>query len=328
MKPSLIRAVPMGVLGFLFGAGLVIGLRALQSMDPLWSPEIGLIFAGFMSLFFFLWGIGAFNASLGEHHVHEPEGDDVTALVEAHVDHEHEGEEDPHKDREGDTIRIIMGDYLWQISFWLVLLIVVVAIFVVWPNGLAYTTSSNPSATANEVGFLTVDMGNGETLFISQLAAFLGFTVFTLASLIFGAWLMALAFSSLGKQVKEAQAAEPVPFGTAPALAATAGEAPDSADSAVTEEASAGAGMPPVLRNVILPLVRDVIVFLVLYWLFYNALIGWILPTPEIQRVGLSLVNAILFTLLIFHLPQVLRVIGMVSRWTARQLRRLPASLQ
>jgi hypothetical protein len=69
MQPGLPRAVPFGIVGFLLGAALVIIIRSLQSMDPIWNPEIGLVFAGFMAAGFFVWGIGAFNPKLSEHHL-------------------------------------------------------------------------------------------------------------------------------------------------------------------------------------------------------------------------------------------------------------------
>ena len=46
MQPGLTRAIPMGIVGFILGAAFVLVLRSLQSMDPLWDAQIGVLMTG------------------------------------------------------------------------------------------------------------------------------------------------------------------------------------------------------------------------------------------------------------------------------------------
>lgn len=98
-KPGLTRAIPMGILGFVIGALLVLAVRALQGMDPLWEPGVALAITPLFTTFFFLWGMGAFNPKMSEHgdHGHHElavgeDGETAITVVDEHA-YVHEEEE-------------------------------------------------------------------------------------------------------------------------------------------------------------------------------------------------------------------------------------------
>ncbi len=67
MQPGLSRAIPMAIIGFLFGALLVIVIRGLQGLDPLWAAGPGIVMTAFTTAGFFVWGMGAFNPKMSVH---------------------------------------------------------------------------------------------------------------------------------------------------------------------------------------------------------------------------------------------------------------------
>ncbi len=70
----------MGILGFGLGAFLVLVVRGLQSMDPVWDAGTGLVFATLFCAGFFVWGMGAFDPKMSAHgeEAHaEPDPDDA-----------------------------------------------------------------------------------------------------------------------------------------------------------------------------------------------------------------------------------------------------------
>src|SRR5262245_26698734 len=67
MQPGLSRAIPMAILGFLFGSLVVIVLRFLQSLDPIWAVGPGLVVSVIFTAIFFVWGMGAFNPAMSVH---------------------------------------------------------------------------------------------------------------------------------------------------------------------------------------------------------------------------------------------------------------------
>ena len=57
----------MAIIGFMVGALITILIRGLQGLDPIWAAGPGLVLAGFMMAGFFVWGMGAFNPKLSVH---------------------------------------------------------------------------------------------------------------------------------------------------------------------------------------------------------------------------------------------------------------------
>lgn len=296
MKPGLARAVSMGILGFLAGAGLVILIRGLQSMDSLWDPQIGFIMATFTSAFAFLWGIGGFDPRMSQH-PHEPEVDEYGLIVvEEHEEVEHV------EDEEAEPFSIL-GFSIWQVSFLTIILLVLLGGFATIPWGFYLRTTSDPAGSTANVGFDTVELPfGGPEVEMSQLTVFVGFVIFTLLSLAVVGGIISLVFYALSYGVTNVRANENMPLGTEPIPR-----------------------QPLVTRAI--NAAKLVILFVVLYLAFYYVLVGLVLPNPEIARVVVSLVNALIFALIIvFPLP-VLRIVGRFAGWLARVLRGLPRFL-
>lgn len=317
MQPGINRAVPMGILGFALGAALLLLIRFLQNMDPVWDNEIGLIMAGVMSAVFFLWGIGAFDPRLSEHHAEEPPEDvDDSALAhyEAHDHHEEEL-----------TETAAVTSTIWTVSFWLIVLVVGLAAFAWLPGGFGLTISNDPAADFASIGTLSFSIGDLD-IQMTQLTAFVMFTVFTLGSLLVAALAIGMGMTRLGNSIQQVKKEQPAAKKAAKALPAQ--DAPALPDGIAAEEAEPAApAAPPVWRQRLVAGVKFAVVFGILYVLFYEVLIGLILPTPLDQRFILTVVNALLFAVIIVFPRQLVRFIGNSAGWLARELRRLPAGL-
>lgn len=316
MTPGLTRAVPASILGFLGGALLVILIRGLQGVDPLWDAGIGIIMATFTTAAAFVWGMGGFNPAMNTH-PHAPEVDQETGLIiaEAH-DEEHEEEEEP-------TPMQVLGYSIWQITFWVIALLVLLAAAALF-SGFFLQTSSDPAASTDAVGYTDFQLPfGGPEVQLSQLTLLMVVLFFTVASLAAIGGVVALVFFGLSRGVTEAKATEGVPLGAdlkaLPATTSEEAEAEEEQEEVVVEEAPTG---NPLVRRGI-AVATFVVTFVVLYLLFYYVLIGLILPDP----VLLSLVNALLFTFLILHPRPLLRTVGRISGWLANVLRRAPAVL-
>lgn len=312
MGYGLNRAIPMSVIGFVAGAGLVILLRALQSMDEVWNAQIGLISAGFFGLVFFLWGIGSFSSKMAAHHVHEPEEDELGTEIEAVAEHHAEDHEEEEKPLE------VLSGQVWTVAMWVIVLFAGLLLFASLPNGLGYTVSADPAANTNANAFIEFNLF-GTTVQLSQLVALILFGVFTVASLLVAAGVIAYAFFGLNREIKTVQVVGNQPL-TAPALGSgVAGALPAG-------EGAASAPRPTFIQRV-RPIVIGIVLFAVLYVLFYEVAIGLVLAQPYWLRIILSVVNAAIFTLLILQPKQVLFAIGRIARFTARVLRGVPAFL-
>lgn len=195
MGYSMNRAVPMAILGFIVGAGFVILLRGLQQMDTLWDPQLGLMVGGVVATIFFIWGIGGMSAQMAAHHVAEPEDDEFGNELPV---------EDHHHDEE--TPVTLLGSQVWTVFFWVMVLFAGLFIFAALPGGFGYTLSSDPAANANANGFFPVDMGGGNTLYVSKLLAFILLVAFTMISLFGAAWLFARALTGLNQGITSAKA--------------------------------------------------------------------------------------------------------------------------
>lgn len=172
MQPGLNRAVPLGVLGFMLGALIVIILRGLQSLDPLWSPGPGLVLAVFMSAGFFVFGMGAFDPKMNVHG---------------------EGHADDHAPADADEkpSSIIRG-YVWKITTGLIVLFVAVFGFATIPSGPVLRSVPQAEGAAEAVGFVPVQLPfGGPEIMVSQLVIFAVFIIIMLISLFLVALLIA-----------------------------------------------------------------------------------------------------------------------------------------
>jgi hypothetical protein len=141
MQPGLSRAIPLGILGFILGAMLVLVIRAMQSMDPVWSPQVGLVFGTLLCAALFVWGMGAFDPKMSVH----GEGHDE----EAHHE-EAEAEAKPAS---------ILGGIGWQITALLVGLIVILAA-ISFPGFITLRTTADPIASPTQIGFIPVQVAD------------------------------------------------------------------------------------------------------------------------------------------------------------------------
>ncbi len=307
MQPGLSRAIPMAILGFLLGALIVIVLRGLQGLDPLWAAGPGIVVTGFMTAGFFVGGMGAFDPSMSVH---------------GEAAHEHEEVVQAEPTKEGAPRRLLTGS-VWQIATLLILLMVVLGGFAALPGGLSLIQTGDAYASPMSVGFVPFELPfGGPEVMVSQLVLFAIFVIWAFLSLIVFAGAIGFVIYFLSRGVTEAQVA-----------AAGGGTAALPAPVRETPEAS-------TLRETIFTVAVFIIVFLVLYALFYYVAIGLILPKPDLppmsmigmapatQLVIISAVNALIFTLLILRTQLVLHVIGIVAGWVAHQLRRIPNLLQ
>lgn len=232
MGPGLPRAVPMALMGFLLGAVFVIALRAAQSMDPIWDAQLGLLMAGFLGTVFFVWGIGAFNSKLSEHHAVEPD-DDVDETALALIEQQHHEEEEAELERQ--PVRMLTGQ-IWQIAFWTLLLFAIILAFAALPRGFSIRTSNDPAANSNSIGMVPfyppfsdqpITM-NGEVVLFSEFAIFIAFSFFTLFSLAVIGGAVALGFFALSRGVTTVKAA-----GNVPLYALPSGQTMEAAPAAV-----------------------------------------------------------------------------------------------
>jgi hypothetical protein len=326
----------MGFLGFLIGALFVIVLRDLQSIDPTWDPQIGLIVAGFVSSGFFLWGIGAFSAEM-QVHAHEPARDEFGLLVvDEHDDHHEESAED------GEPIRIL-GLSIWTVAFLLIVIFVAMFAFANIPGGFTLQISGDANAQADKIGD-TVKIPFGPEYEVSQMTAFIIFAIIALGSLAMAGGAIALGMTALMRGVKTAQAVEakPLPLSIAEAYRPVREAKPSPARwpwfvqwvlwffvwpwqwifRVVRTEISLHTPQDLAMR-----LVGLVVLFVALYFAFYHVLIGLVLGDPESLQVALSVANAGLIALLVFFPTMVVFMLSTVGDLGGRLLRGVPGFL-
>lgn len=301
MQPGLHRAIPMAIVGFLLASLVVIIIRGLQQLDPLWSPGPGFVLSAFVSAGFFIWGMGAFDPKMSVHGEH---------AEEAH----HEEEPKP---------VAILSSQIWTVFTYLLIALIPLMLFAVF-GGLTLTTTQDALASTTAVGYFPVELF-GRELLISELVVFAAFILFMFASLAAAAGAMGWVFFYLARTIAEVKVAPNAPI-NAPAL--TAGT-----DGAVI--------VPDERRIRPVHIIVFLVLFVVLYLVFYYVLIGLALPAfvppnaelfgqPAIVvvNVALSAVNAAIFAFLLVRPSVLLIVVGRVARWLANLLRRLPVLFQ
>ncbi len=306
MQPGLTRAVPLGILGLIVGMLFVIVLRALQSVNPVWDPQIAIVSCAFFVSFFFVWGMGAFDPRMNQH-AHEPSEDDHgKALAEIH--HIEEAPAQP---------TVVLGYSMWEIATWTTALLVVLFAFAFLGPSFIQTTG-DPAASAAAVGFVPVKVPfsgdfitwNGEVVLFSKFTLLVIFVLFTLFSLALAGGAIAGTFFFLSRGVTESKSVSNT------ALALASGEV-------IQQKALASSDT----RTNVISALKFIVAFVVLYLAFYYVLVGglWLIfPSwANWLRVLLSFVNAALFALLITQPPFIMRPLGQGARWLATLLRRV-----
>ncbi len=306
MQPGLSRAIPMAIIGFLFGALLVIVIRGLQGLDPLWEAGPGIVMTAFTTAGFFVWGMGAFNPKLS---VHGEAAEEAAAAAE--------------EEAEADSPRGLLTGGIWQVATFLILLLVVLGGFAALPGGLALTQTAIAYASPTSVGFVPLQLPfGGPEVMLSQLVLFVAFIIWAFLSLLLAAAVFAFLLSFVSRGIASVQVA-----GAGGGVAALPSPMPEAAEANST-------------RGMIITAAQFIITFIVLYLVFYYVAIGLILPSPDLppmswfgmapstQLIIVSAVNAAVFTLIILRTQLVLHVVGIAAGWLAHQLRRLPNILQ
>lgn len=300
MRPSLSRAIPMGILGFLFGGLLVIILRSLQGLTPLWDTGAGIVLGVLMAAAFFVWGVGGFDPRMSVH------GEEAEAADE-------EAEATP-----GGLLR----GSIWQIVTLLLLLLLAVAAFALLPGGPALTITADPMASTAQVGMFEMELPfGGPVVQVSQMVVFLVFIIIMFLSLGIAAAVISAALYALNRGIRDVQTG-----GTA-ALAVAGGPS----ETALQTAGDGGASRPAApggrgTLGTIIEIVKFVVLALILYLLFYYVLIGLVLPGSPLL-VPISLINAVIFAVLLLRPAVVLRALGRISGWVVRILRALPRVL-
>ena len=352
MQPSLSRAIPAGILGFLGGALLALIIRGLQGLTPTWAVGPGMVLGAFIGAGFFVWGMGGFDPRMSVH-------------GEAHEEETHE-EPKPTE---------LLGGTIWQLTTLLIGFILVLAAIAWLPTGPTLTITADPAASRTGIGYFDLNLFGIEIPQVSELVIFIGFFIIMMLSLFILAGALGAGFHSLARGVANAQAVQHTP------LQHQLFELP-SGQVAVEAEPEAPAAPRSfsepvanilffailvvgflVIYNVIMPFIinnvlGDIIQILddtrfcfsiagalalaagiarpsniltpaavylaiaaVLYPIFYYAAIGLVIASPEIVRFTASVVNALLIPLLILRPKFVTFLIGRGARIAANVLR-------
>lgn len=216
-KPGLNRAIPMAIIGFVLSIVIVLGIRSLQNMDPVWDTGVILVVAPFVVVYALIWGLGGLDPKMNQH-PHGPEkgldGSIVLAEFEAQqAHHEEAGEVKPYG---------ILGSEMWRVTTSLLLLLVAFFAFAMLPTGLNLRTVNE--AEADAAAFqdnVTYDLPFGLGKFqSSQLVVFGGFIAFTLLSVFVFAGAIGFLLYAANRSVAEVKDKPPAPEALQPPLPA------------------------------------------------------------------------------------------------------------
>ncbi len=300
MQPGLHRAIPMAVIGFLLASLIVIIIRGLQQLDPLWAPGPGFVLSAFTSAGFFVWGMGAFDPKMSIHGEH----------AEAH----HE-EETPKP-------TAILSSSIWTVFTYLLIALVLI-MFVAVFGGLNLTTTADPLASTVAVGYFPVELFGREIL-LSELVVFVIFILVMIGSLALAAGAIGWGFVFLARSVAEAKVAPNAPLNAA--LVTGAGGSVIVPDERRIRPVHAVTFL--VLFVILFGLFYVVLIGLALpAFVSPNAqILG--MPALPVVNFGLSAVNAALVAFLLVRPTILLHTVGRIAGWLARLLRRVPVLFQ
>ncbi len=229
LQPGLSRAIPMGIVGFLIGALIVIIIRLLQGLVPAWDIGVGIVFAALFMAGFFVWGMGGFDPRMSAHgEEHEEE-------------HAEPAAETPAKPF------ALLSSSIFQITTLLIGGLLLLFFVALLPGGPTLTITQVPLASTTAIGFWEV-AAFGQTFLLSEFVVFILFFIIMMVSLLVAAGAIGWVMTSLTKGVVNARAVSytpltrqlvELPAGNVAALAD--GEAaPAQAQSAIPD----GARMP------------------------------------------------------------------------------------
>lgn len=188
-KPGIQRGVPMAIIGFIVGIGVLQFVRTLQQMDPIWDPQVAFVVIPFFIVGFFMWGMGAFDPRMSEH----PHGPEDVAIVPA---------DEAHPETTTGPFGLLMSQF-WVVSFAVILVVLVLFALATAPTGLFLQTvnqaEGNVAAIETDQAFL-LPLGV-DTVEASQLSVFLAFIIFTLVSILVVAGVLGIALYFLNGEV-------------------------------------------------------------------------------------------------------------------------------
>jgi hypothetical protein len=160
----------MGILGFVLGAFLVLVVRGLQSMDPVWDAGTGLVFGVLFCAGFFVWGMGAFDPAMSAH------GD------AAHADETHANPDDA-------PPAALVGGITWQIAA--LLSVSIAVLFAVGAySGLGLVITAEPLASNTLIGMNPVTVADLAHLIILLIITPVVLIVPLVGLFLFGIWLL------------------------------------------------------------------------------------------------------------------------------------------
>ncbi len=140
LQPGLARAVPMGILGFIGGALLALVIRMIQGLDPAGSAGAALVLGAFISAGVFVWGMGGFDPRMSVHGEHAGEEHAVVTVK-------------PIGDPPSASI---LGAFTWQVTFWTILCVLIIAIFAFVPAGPHIRNVHPGEGDVSGVGFVAL----------------------------------------------------------------------------------------------------------------------------------------------------------------------------
>ncbi len=277
MQPGLSRAIPMAILGFLFGSLIVIVLRFLQNLDPIWDVGAGIVVSVLFTAAFFVWGMGGFDPKNSAHE------------AEPHEEGHHEPEPAP-----ATSPTAHLGSAVWTVTTLVLVVFGAVWGFALIPGGFTLQVTDDPMASVQTIGTFVMEIF-GREIVVSELVVFAVFMIVMIGTLaVFGgglAWL----FYTINRGLIQ---------GRAPAGAAllTAGEPPASASPI---------SLPPTLRM----LITAVVTFIVVYFLFNAMLLPATISHAPDYIVPFSLIFAVLAAIFVARpafVPKLIQVWALI----------------
>ncbi len=300
MQPGLHRAIPMAIIGFLLASLVVIIIRGLQQLDPLWAPGPGFVLSAFTSAGFFVWGMGAFDPKMSIHGEHAEE----------------------HHEEEAPKPAALLSSSVWTVFTYLLVALVPI-MFVAVFGGLNLITTADPLASTVAVGYFPVELF-GRDILVSELVVFAIFILVMILSLGLVAGAIGWVFFYLARSIAEVKVAPNAPLNAALATG-------DGGSLIIPEERR----IRPV--HIATFLVLFVILFGLFYVVLIGlALPAFVAPNAEILGMPalnvinfvLSAVNAAIFAFLLVRPTLLLQTVGRIAGWLARLLRRVPVLFQ
>jgi hypothetical protein len=292
MQPGLTRAVPMGIVGFLVGALLVIILRSLQSLDPVWAVGPAIVLGAFISSFFFVWGMGAFDPKMSVHGEHAAEA------------HPEPADEKPFQ---------ILSGYIWQLLFMVTVLTIALMAIAFLPFSPTLIITSDPLASTVGIGYFPITI-NGVEYQVSELVVFIVFILLIFVSLLVAAGVIGFIFHALSQGVTEAKSEKVTQLGPG-----FMGDRPGILPKLIFLVVFV------VIFYILYQLFYWVLIGLVLATDL--ALPGIVIPRDTALTL-LSFINALILTILILRPRAVVRFVANIAAVVARFLRRVPDAIQ